>query len=256
MAHDYLGTFNRSQLDRLLEFSRSQQARVQSRATHLKAELARIGKLVFRFDNDNVPESVLANPSDSYLGKLLAAYEVLGGNPFLDLRSRSRDQAVFVVKGSPANPATMMSSGEVLGSRGLQDAYSAELIRKLRRPNQEVLDHRFAQLERKIRRAIDYADQIEDEIRELELMSAPATTAGSLEALANQLQQLIDDRNYRAVYDDHKTDPLGLNTYAPFSQYDVDAPVGPGIGAPNRVVERPQRQGSGFVRPGETGQNK
>src|SRR5690606_19118665 len=131
---------------------------------------------VFRFDSNHVPEAVTANPSDSYLGKLLAAYEVLGGNPFLDLRSRNRDQAVFVLQGTAADPATRASSGEVLGSRGLQDAYSAELVRKLRRPMQDTLDFRFTALERKIRRAIDYAEQLEDEIGELEVMRAAATT--------------------------------------------------------------------------------
>lgn len=256
MAHDFLGTFNRSQFERFLTFVRAQQAQIDSRILHLKAEVARTGTLVFRFDSNNVPEAVLANPSDSYLGKLLAAYEVLGGNPFLDLRSRNRDQAVFVVQGSAAIPSTRMSSGEVLGTRGLQDGYSAELIRRLRRPMQETLDFRFGGLERKIRRAIDYADQLQADISELEVMRAAATTAGSLESVANQVQQLINNRNYRAIYDDQGSDPLGLNTHAPFSQYDVDTPVNPVIGAPNRVVERPQRQGSGFVGPGETGKNK
>lgn len=254
MAFDFGGTFNRSQFERFLAFVRAQQAQVEARILHLEAEIARTGTLEFRFDSNNVPEAVTANPSDSYLGKLLAAYEVLGGNPFLDLRSRNRDQAVFVLPGTAAIPATRMSSGEVLGSRGLQDAYSAELIRRLRRPVQDVLDYRFASLERKIRRAIDYAEQLEDEIRELQVMSSAATASGSLDAVANEIQQLINNRNYRAIYDDQGSDPLGLNAYAPFSEYDVDPPVDPVIGAPTRVVERPQRQGSGFVAPGETGE--
>lgn len=253
MAFDWLGTFNASQFERFLAFARAQQGQVESRILHLKAEVGRTGTLIFRFDSNHVPEAVTANPSDSYLGKLLAAYEVLGGNPFLDLRSRNRDQAVFVLQGSAAIPSTRMSSGEVLSARGLQDAYSAELVRKLRRPMQEALDFRFTALERKIRRALDYAEQLDDEIRELEVMRAAATTAGSLEAVASQIQQLINNRNYRAIYDDQGSDPLGLNTHAPLSQYDVDPPVDPVVGAPNRVVERPQRQGSGFVGPGESG---
>jgi len=253
MAFDFGGTFNKSQFERFIAFVRAQQVQIEARILHLKAEVGRTGTLVFRFDSNHVPEAVTANPSDSYLGKLLAAYEVLGGNPFLDLRSRNRDQAVFVLQGTAADPATRASSGEVLGSRGLQDAYSAELVRKLRRPMQDTLDFRFTALERKIRRAIDYAEQLEDEIGELEVMRAAATTAGSLEAVANEVLQLINNRNYRAIYDDQGSDPLGLNTYAPLSQYDVDPPVDPVIGAPNRVVERPQRQGSGFVGPGEKG---
>lgn len=248
---EWLGTFNKSQFGRLREFTRSQLPRIDARILHLKADLGRTGSLHFSFDVNHVPEAVTANPSDSYLGKLLAAYEVLGGNPFLDLRSRNRSQAVFIVQGTAARPSTMASDGEVLGTKGLQDAFSAELIRKLRRPLQETLDYRFTQLERKIRRALDYADQLEDEIRELELMRAAATVEGSAEFVVNQVQQLIGDRNYRAIYDDQASDPLGLNTYAPFSQYDVEDPVDSNVS--RRTVERPQRQGTGFVGPGTTG---
>lgn len=256
MAFDFSGTFNKSQLERFLVFARAQQGQLRARIAHLKAEIGRTGTLVFRFDSNHVPEAVTANPSDSYLGKLLAAYQVLGGNPFLDLRSRNKNQAVFVLQGSAAVPATAMSSGEVLGTRGQQDAFSSELMRKMRRPVQDVLDYRFTLLERKIRRAIDYTDQLTEEIRELEATAAAATTDGSLEFVANQLEQLIGNRNYRAIYDDHGSDPLGLNTHAPFSQYDVEMPVDPAAGGPNRVVERPQRQGTGFVGPGDVGRTK
>lgn len=254
MAHDsWLGTFNRSQFSRFVAFARSQLPSVAGRIQHLRAELSRTGALRFTFGPDNLPMAVTANPSDSYLGKLLAAYQVLGGNPFFDMRSRNKDQAIFVPQGTSANSPTSMSNGEVMGAKGLQDAFSSELIRKLRGPIQETLDYRFSMLERKMRRAIDYADQLEEEIASLELTQAAATTKGSLEFIANQIQQLISDRNYRAIYDDQSTDPVGLNTYAPFSQYDVEAPIDPVIGAPNRVVERPQRQDSGFVGPGGSG---
>ena len=254
MAHDaWLGTFNRSQFERFLEFARSQLPMAASRIRHLRAELGRTGSLRFTFGPGNMPEAVSADPTDSYLGKLLAAYQVLGGDPFFDLRSRTKDQALFVPQGTAAVPPTSMSNGEVMGARGLQDAFSAELVRKLRTPFQETLDYRYSLLERKIRRALDYADQLQDEIASLEVIQAAATTKGSLEAIAKQVQQLIGDRNYRAIYDDQSADPLGLNTYAPFSQYDVDPPVDPVVGAPNRVVERPQRQGSGFVSPGGSG---
>lgn len=257
MAHDaFLGTFNKSQFERFVAFARSQLSVATARVQHLQAELGRTGTLRFKFSVTNVPETVTATPSDSYLGKLLAAYQVLGGNPFFDLRVRNKDQAIFVPQGTAAIPPTTMSNGEVMGAKGLQDAFSAELIRSLRRPVQDVLDYRFSILERKIRRALDYADQLQDEIANLKVMQAAATTKGSLEFIANQIQQLISDRNYRAIYDDQSTDPLGLNTYAPFSQYDVDAPIDPASGAPNRVVGRPQRQDSGFVSPGGSGASK
>jgi hypothetical protein len=254
MAHDhFLGTFNKSQFLRFVQFARSQLPSVAARIQHLRAELSRTGSLRFTFGVDHLPTTVTADPSDSYLGKLLAAYQVMGGNPFFDVRSREKDQAIFVPQGTAAHAPTSMSSGEVMGAKGLQDAFSGELVRKLRSPIQATLDYRFSMLERKMRRAIDYAEQLEDEIASLELTQAAATTKGSLEFIANQVQQLISDRNYRAIYDDQSTDPVGLNTYAPFSQYDVEAPIDPIIGAPNRAVEYPQRQDSGFVGPGGKG---
>lgn len=252
MAFDFLGTFNASQFARFIAFARAQLPLVESKIEHLQAEKSRTGTLVFTFGDDNVPLAVAADPAESYLGKLLAAYEVLGGNPFFDLRTRSRSQALFVVRGTEANPPMAMSNGEPLPGGSLQDAFSAELVRKLRTPINEALDYRATVLERKIRRALDYGDQLDLEIIDLQTMQAAATTEGSLEFVANRIQQLFGDRNYRAIYDDGASDPLGISTHAPFSQYDVEPSQNPAIGGPNRIVERPQRQDSGFVGPGGT----
>jgi hypothetical protein len=251
--YDFLGTFNRSQFERFIAFARSQLPLVEDRIAHLNIEAERTGKLVFSFDNNNVPSAVTASPADSYLGKLLAAYEVLGGNPFYDLRTRNRSQALFVLPGSENLPATLMSNGEPLPTKGLRDAYSAELVRKLRGPFQDTLLQRFERLERKIRRSLDYADQLEDEIADLKVLQAASTIEGSLEYIANQIQELFGDRNYRAIYDDGGNDPMGINVYAPFSQYDVEQSQDPVVGGPVREVLRPQRQDTGFIAPGEKG---
>ena len=251
--YDFLGTFNKSQFERFINFARSQVTLVDARIAHLETEAERIGRLVFTFDTNNIPESVTATPSDSYLGKLLAAYEVLGGHPFYDLRSRNKTQPLFVLRSTDDSPATVMSNGEPLPTKGLRDAYSAELIRGLRNPLQATLTRRFERLERKIRRALDYTDQLQDEISDLRVVQSAATIEGSLEAIAAQIQELFGDRNYRAIYDDSSQDPLGINTYAPFSQYDVEPSVDPVVGGPQREVLRPQRQDSGYVGPGGTG---
>lgn len=245
---DFLGTFNKSQFERFIAFARGQLPLVDSKIEHLRAEKSRTGSLVFSFGDDNVPVSVEPEPVESYLGKLLAAYEVLGGNPFLELRTRSRSQAIFLLRGTEANPAMAMSNGEPLPGGSLQDAFTAELMRRIRSPITEALDYRLTLLERKIRRALDYGDQLDLEIAESQIIRAAATTQGSLEFVANQIQQLFGDRNYRAIYDDGASDPLGINTHAPFSQYDVEPNLDPS--GPSRIVERPQRQDSGFVGPG------
>ncbi len=247
MAHDWLGTFNRSQVERFLAFARANLSTIDARILHLQAEKGRIGTLVFTYDAEHVPDSVTADPTDSYLGKLLAAYEVLGGNPFLDLRSRTKGQPLFVVRGVGMAPG-YISNGEPVTSKGLQDAYSAELIRSLRSPISEALRARFESLERKIRRALDYGDQLDEEVASLQVYKAAAEIEGSLEYVAEQINQLLSNRNYRAIYDDGGKDPLGLNTYAPFSAFDAENSQGTG---PSRTAPGPQRQDSGYVGPGE-----
>jgi hypothetical protein len=253
MSFDFLGTFNSTQFERFIDFARSQLPLIEARIKHLDLDIVRIGGLSFTFDSNNVPTAVTASPSDSYLGKLLAAYEVLGGNPFFDLRTRNKTQALFVLAGSESNPATTMSNGEPLPTRGLRDAFSAELMRSLRKPLYDTLDRRFERLERKIRRALDYADQLQDEINDLRVLQSAGTLEGSLEYVANQIEQLFGNTNYRAIYADAGGDPLGINTYAPFSQYDVAPNKDPAAGGPQREVFRPQRQGTGFVGPGSKG---
>lgn len=250
MAYEWLGTFNKSQLTRFLGFARSQLPLVEARLQHLEAEKARQGVIVFKFDQ-GVPTAFVADPPDSYLGKLLAAYEVLGGDPFLDLRARNSNQPVFVLRGNESTPAQYMSSGEVIGARGLADAASAVLMQAAKAWFEEVLQRRFGRLERKIRRTLDYSDQLQTEIDVLTRITRPAEFGESLEGLAAQLEQLIADPNYRAIYDDLGKDKFGFNTHAPFSAYDVQPTEDPN--SVDRTAETAQRQNSGFVAQGEKG---
>lgn len=250
MAHDFLGTFNKTQWERYLAFARSQIPLVDDRIAYLTAEMNRIGTISFVYEG-GVPTQLYPPPQQTYLGKLLAAYEVLGGNPFLDLRTRNRSQAVFLLRGSETVGAHTMSNGEPVGARGLADAPTSEYTRKARGWLDATMKARFERLERKIRRAIDYADELQREIDLLAKMKATVTTEDSLEYIAEQVAAYIADPNYRAIFDDQGRDPLGMTAYAPFSSYDVDPPDDPNLGG-SRTVEAPQRQDSGYIGPGET----
>jgi len=252
MAHDYLGTFNRSQFERFLAYAQSQLPLVDGRVQHLQAEVARVGSVIFRYSK-GIPQGYAANPSDSYLGKLLGAYEVLGGDPFVDLRVRLRSDPVFRVKGTETQASQFMSNGEVIGAKGLSDAATAELMRTAKTWLGATLDYRFGSLERKIRRAMDYSDELQNEIATLKTIEMTAATAGStdsvtgsLEYLAAQIRQFLADSNYRAVFDDGGGDKFGFNVYAPFSSYDTG-------GDGSRQAETAQRQNTGFVGPGSSG---
>lgn len=250
MAFDFLGTFNASQLNRYLAFARSQVPLIDARINHLEAEMVRVGAVLFTYQQ-GVPKEFLADPTESYVGRLAAAYEVLGGNPFQDLRTRAKTDPVFAVRGTEATPVQYMSNGEVIGARGLADAASAEMMRTLRTWLNDTLKWRFDRLERKIRRALDYADQLQEEVDYLTSLKTAVTTDGSLEQIAAQLTTLLTDPNYRAIFDDGGKDPFGLTSYAPFSSYDAVPPEDPNVTA--RVGDSAQRQNTGFVGPGEAG---
>jgi hypothetical protein len=251
MAHDFLGTFNKSQWDRFLAFARAQLPLVEDRITHLEAEAARIGEITFAFDGNGDPAGFTAGPAASYLGKLLAAYEVLGGSPPHDLRTRLKSQPVFLVAGDDTRSPTVMSNGEAVGERGLADGLTAEMSRLAQEWLFETMDWRFGRLERKIRRALDYKDQLEAEIGRLNLIRKAVDVPESLEALAADIEQIFADPNYRAIYAD-QGDAYGRNVRAPFSSYDVIPSGDPNLVDRENVA--PQRQNiGGYVGPGQKG---
>ena len=221
MSFDWLGTQNTSMFNRFAAFARDQKKLINDRILHLEAEGNRIGTLEFAYDSDGAPTGYsVTRPPDSYISKLVAAYEALGGDAFFDLKVRSSTQPVFVVKGDEAVPATRLSSGEIISQLGLADAPTAELMRQSKIWMYESLRQRRDHLERKIRRALDYSDQIQDEIKLLGTIQKDDTVSGSLENLFKTIQDFNNDRTYRATYDDKDQDPHGLKVNAPFGSYE------------------------------------
>lgn len=252
MPHEFLGTFNKSQWTRFLEWARSQQDLIDRRIIHLQAEIDRIGQVTFAFDTNGVPTGFTGGSTQTYIGKLMAAYEVMGGSPPHDLRTRLRTQPVFVITGSEVEAPSMMSNGEPIGERALADGFSAELSRLAQEWLFETMDWRFGRLERKIRRALDYREQLEDEIGKLNTIKKAVDVSESLEHTAQEVEQLFNDPNYRAIYADlNGNDPYGLKTRAPFSSYDVDPSADPNLVDRENVAW--QRQNSGVIGPGEKG---
>lgn len=251
MAFDWNGTFNKSQWERFIAFARAQMPQVKSRINHLHAEANRIGVLSISYGQDGRPVDLIVTPPGSYLAKLLAAYEVQGGNPFMDLRVRLRSAPIFAISGSETSPVQYMSSGDVIGAKGLADAVSSELIRDARSWLDDVLKARFGRIERKIRRAVDYGDELQNEISLLGRISSAVEVPRSLEQIVGEITALFENPDYRAIFDDKGKDPFGFTSYAPFSSYDVATPLDPNVKA--REAETAQRQNSGFVGPGETG---
>lgn len=223
MAYDWLGTFNRSQFERLAAFAKEQLVHVDARIKHLTYEQQRIGFLRFVYDSAGRPTAYStggSGSSPSYIGKLMAAYEAQGGDPFFDLQMRARsDQPVFIPKGSETAATKIMSNGEPIPQPGLGDAPTANLVQSIKRWTHPALERR-ALLERKIRRAMDYVDQLQDEVNLLKIITRTVETEGSLESLISEVNQHLSDPNYRATGEDQGGDPFGKLSYAPLASYE------------------------------------
>lgn len=218
---DFLGTFNKSQFIRFTNYARAQLVYIDLRIQHLTIEQQRVGFLQFAYDTGGRPTSFSTGSPGftTYIGKLVAAYEVLGGDPFYDLQVRSKIDPVYYLKGSETATSKILSNGEPLPLPGLSDGDSGNAVRFMRSWTEGNLD-RLEKIERKVRRAIDYSDQLQDEIDELKTIKKAVDVDGSLENLIALVNQLFIDPSYRAIADDKGQDPFGKYTHAPMSSYD------------------------------------
>jgi len=244
VAFLFNGTLTASQFDRFRTYIRNQVTLIDARIQHLQAEKARVGNLMFAYDEGGVPTGSANDPPTTYCGKLFGAYEALGGDIEYDLQVRSAKQPVFALTGNEAQMSQLSSNGEVAGVGGLSDAQSATLMQSLRRWTADDLGYRREALERKIRRAIDYSEQLDLEISELLLMKGNADVAGSLEYMISQMESLAADRRYMPITDDSKDpDPHGKFAKAPVAAYM------PGGGGKGTTSTSYQRTVDGLVKP-------
>lgn len=218
---EFLGTFNKSQFDRLAAYARSQMVYIDLRIQHLTIEQQRVGFLQFSYDTGGRPTAYSTGSPGftTYIGKLMSAYEVLGGDPFYDLQVRGKNDPVYFLKGTETATAKMMSNGEPVPLPGLSDGDSGNAVRSIKSWTRGNID-RLERIERKVRRAIDYSDQLQSEINELSLIKKSVEVEGSLENLIALVGQLLIDPSYRAIADDKGKDPFGKYTHAPMSSYD------------------------------------
>ena len=247
MAFNHLGTFNGSQFKRLQAYALAQVQDIDGRIAHLSAEIARVGTIAVKFDKAAV-QGYEPSPSDSYIGKLLRVYEVLGGNPFYDLKIRQKKtQALFLVRADESRAPQLRSDGAVVSTEGLADAPSALLVQQLRDWMYDSLQYKRETLERRILHALDYSDQLNDELVLLKTIKADATVSGSAQNIIDAINQLLSDRTYRAIANDGGKDPDGTLAYAPYAGLEP--------GPQRSVVEAYYRTLDGYVSPNDGTQN-
>lgn len=176
MAYDFFGTFTTAQWLDFKDFVYTQRVELESRLRWLNAELTRIGVFTTDYADDGTPVSFFA-PANTYAGKLLAAFRMLGGVPERDMLLRTRDNPVFLQSGSPIS-----SGGDGHGTvytnmrrdRGT-DRYDRALglaVGKVKTWNIEAIKLKKENLEYKIKRALDYSDQLQQEVVFIEKLLA------------------------------------------------------------------------------------
>lgn len=221
---EFNGTYTKSQFDRFRAYVNDQVQLIDARISHLKAERDRVGNLAFAYDSAGNPTVFTSDPPTTYCGKLFAAYEALGGDVEFDLQVRSTAQPVFRIPGDINTPSQMYSNGEVVGVLGLNDAPSAALTQKIRSWVFEDLHRRRLYLERKIKRAIDYAEQLNSEISELTALKGSVDSEASLAAYLQSVDAMTVDSRYTAITDDSNSpDPHGKFSHAPVAGYTPSA---------------------------------
>lgn len=163
MAFNFFGTFTRAQWWDFKDFAMVQREELELRAKWLKAELARVGEIKCVYSDDNMtPISYTANPN-SYAGKLLLAYRMLGGVPEYDMLLRSRAQAVSLQRGASQDDSPSYSNGRVNRGGQIFDRSLGLAVEKLKTWQLEAIKSKREHLEFKIKRALDYYDQLKQE---------------------------------------------------------------------------------------------
>ncbi len=197
MAFNFYGTFTTGQWEELRQFALIQATDIGARIAWLNRELSTIGLFSTIYDSSNShPLSFAVVPSTSYGAKLLQAYRALGGSPEKDFLLRTSDQPVYLLPGAPID--TNDASG--VATQGFSDSFSngkryrgqqrfdRDLgfpMEKFKRWQLEAIKHKRERLEYKIKRALDYSDQLQIEQQALTSMIATDSTTSVEGQIAN-----------------------------------------------------------------------
>ena len=175
------GTFTEGQFEAIKSFSLIQKTDLEKRKNWLKAELNKTGIFSTQYDNNHQPVSYSCLPVTSYGAKLLEAYRILGGIPENDFLLRTIDKPVYLTEGPPITKdrdgsisggfSEQFSDGRLYRGSIRFDKDMGLKVERLRSWQLEQIKFKREHLEFKIKRCLDYSDQIADEISQLTILS-------------------------------------------------------------------------------------
>lgn len=213
MSFAWLGTFRQGQWRRFREFILAERRDALARMTTIQAELTRIGAVTVTYDvadSGQVTEKrtgLLISPPDSSLGKLIAAYTALGGNPLDISMFLMPDQVQLTADGETIE--TQPSRGVLYpleaeykfdgdqfpqgapslqtfdwrrlgGRRSLDDRDVGDLVDLSRRWATQAIKYKRNDLEARIIKLCDLREQLLDELNQIAWMVSdilPVTSA-------------------------------------------------------------------------------
>jgi hypothetical protein len=196
MAFNFYGTFTTGQWEELRQYALIQAPDIGARIAWLQREQATVGLFSTQYNSDNTPLSFTVTPATSHGAKLLQAYRALGGFPERDFLLRTSDDPVYLMPGPPIDTDDASGTAQ-LGfsdsfSNGKQYRGNQRFDRDLGYPMEqfkkwqlESIKRKREHIEFKIKRALDYSDQLQIEIDLLTAMISPGTTNDVQGQIAN-----------------------------------------------------------------------
>jgi hypothetical protein len=172
MAFNFFGTFTTGQWEYFKAFSQIQVKELRLRKRWLEKERLKIGVFVTEYDGPRPVSFVVS--AKSYAAKLLEAYRILGGFPEKDMLLRTRDQPVYKSSGpaiSISNDGTVVGGFSDVYTDGRRERgnqrYDRDLglkVEKFKQWQLESIKFKRERIEFKIKRALDYSDELQKEI--------------------------------------------------------------------------------------------
>lgn len=189
MAFAFYGLMTTGQWQAFKAFAQIQRKELILRRQWLQKQLSMNGFFATEYDGPN-PVSFTASEG-SFAAKLLAAYRVLGGVPEQDMLLRTRDKPVFKTKAQNITDgpnATVTGGFSDVYSNGRRDRgtqrFDRDLgirVERLKDWQLEAIKAKRERLEFKIKRALDYSDQLQQEIDLITSLLGDETAVGSVD---------------------------------------------------------------------------
>lgn len=169
--------FTTAQFEELVDFSEIQEQDILDRISWLNRQLTLNGAFTTEYDESNNPTKFSCDPPFSYGAKLMHAYRILGGVPERDMLLRTSDKPVFLTRGVNIDGENETSGYSDVFSNGRRyrgtqrfDRDIGIKVQKLKMWQVEAVKRKREHLEFKIKRCLDYSDQLQNEITTLNKM--------------------------------------------------------------------------------------